>query len=74
MLLRGWLKPVSTCSSISLGVRMYTSDISDSEYSQVVHSMLELLSDKLLEIEDEKEIPGFDVQYGVRMHCSQCVY
>lgn len=46
-------------------IRAFSSDLSDNQYSFIVHSTLELLSDKLEEIEDYKEIPGFDVEYTV---------
>lgn len=43
----------------------YSTEISDNEYTTVVHSTLEILSDKLLELEDHIDIPGFDVEYTV---------
>lgn len=42
-----------------------TSFHSSVDYRDLVHGMLESLSDRLLEIEDHKELKGFDVQYIV---------
>eukprot|EP00339_Tiarina_fusa_P028392 CAMPEP_0117073194 /NCGR_PEP_ID=MMETSP0472-20121206/51549_1 /TAXON_ID=693140 ORGANISM="Tiarina fusus, Strain LIS" /NCGR_SAMPLE_ID=MMETSP0472 /ASSEMBLY_ACC=CAM_ASM_000603 /LENGTH=129 /DNA_ID=CAMNT_0004797669 /DNA_START=54 /DNA_END=443 /DNA_ORIENTATION=- len=38
--------------------------LGDSEYNQITHGILEALSDKFFELEDHKQMPGFDVEYS----------